>query len=63
MSDERTPSAPDLTHKRIAKGVGHFVTRMCFTCNKPKSEHGGAINKRTRMWSCIACITKAKPCL
>lgn len=59
---DRLSAVADLTHKQSKSGDGHNILRMCFTCNKPKTELGGAIHKRTRMWSCAACQPKDNPC-
>lgn len=33
--------------------------RRCWVCNLNKSTPGGKVDKRTRMWSCAACVQKA----
>lgn len=56
MTTERLSKVKDLTAIRTAPGVGMNIRKMCFTCNKPRSDAGGRWNKRTKMWSCAACV-------
>lgn len=44
-----------LVANRLRASTGHFSSRLCFCCNKPKSQMGGQIDKRTRQWVCVEC--------
>ena len=46
----------DVTLKHYLTSSGVHYTRNCFTCSKHKNDRGGRIDKRTRMWSCEACV-------
>jgi transposase len=50
LSNEQKAMANKLRHNS-----GHYSSRMCFSCNKGKSQMGGGIDKKTRQWVCVEC--------
>ncbi len=50
LSNEQKLMANKLRHNS-----GHYSSRMCFSCNKGKSQMGGGIDKKTRQWVCVEC--------
>jgi hypothetical protein len=39
-------------------GVGHNAQRLCWSCNKPKSQDGGRYVSRLRLWHCASCAPR-----
>lgn len=52
----RYSDVKDLTEKRNAPSPGAALRRLCWACNKPKSDLGGKTDKRTRAWHCAGCV-------
>jgi hypothetical protein len=44
-----------LVSNKLLGGIGHYSSRLCFCCNRPKSQAGGQTDKRTRQWVCMEC--------
>lgn len=50
------PTNKDLTHYSNAMSPGLSISKMCFSCNRPRPSADGRTDKRTRMWYCAACV-------
>ena len=56
----RYSSARDLTASQPRKSPGVSALRRCWACNQNRSQAGGKLDTRTRLWRCAACAPKGE---